>query len=94
MSNARPPATREVTTTAREREIDALRKAFADLAWCVEAGFLTMKEAGEQVEEALFEFLRPGELSPRRKAALFRLYAVNRFLLGTTALTPMPWARG
>jgi hypothetical protein len=25
--------------------------------------------------------------------ALFRLHAVTKFLLGTTALTPMPWVR-
>jgi hypothetical protein len=25
--------------------------------------------------------------------AVIRLYAVTKFLLGTTALTPMPWAQ-
>jgi hypothetical protein len=27
------------------------------------------------------------------RLALFRLYAVTKFLLGTTALTQMPWAQ-
>lgn len=32
-------------------------------------------------------------LTLEQKHALFRLYAVTKFLLDTTALTPMPWGK-
>jgi hypothetical protein len=80
-------------TPEREAAIDRLKEHLAELVYLTKAGFLSVKEFNVKAYEAMFETLRPDDVSPRRKAAIERLYAATKFLLGTTALTPMPWAR-
>jgi hypothetical protein len=80
-------------TPEREAAIDRLKVHLAELVYLTKAGFLSVKEFNVKAYEAMFETFLPDEISPRRKAAIDRLHAATTFLLGTTALTPMPWVK-